>query len=476
MQNNPYVGWGRPVSGERLIAREQIVKDLLYKLTNSANCSLVGLHRIGKSSIAQEVIRLLQEQFADNFICVDINLKNYKTESEIYEEILYQLVPDEDIICENSPNPFRAFQRFMRNWGKNHKTVIFIDELDQIRDYDNANLILNRFRDFGYDSHYGITFCFISARSLSCIQQEIYGSNLAGICESSYVKPLDIDGISKMAARGGLTSSETIQAIFEISGGHPCLSEALLSHIFSGAEKIDDINADYVQKTIERQDCARVFLDYYSNLKLFFSSWEKGWEVLCDYLVGPLLSKHLELNNLLHEYGIINEQLERPCSKHFYDYLLQVRRLTPTFPIIGDVEKQLRSLVKQVLEKKHGPSWIDKLKAQNPFYQKTFEELGAIMEKEQRQFQLGNYDDLLEYSYPGTLKDIILYSWPDFQKLLGDSKVEFKTAMDAICVVRNPLAHNRPHLISEEAQVLARRKCEWLLSVLEKKDTRNYKP
>ena len=52
--------------------------------------------------------------------------------------------------------------------------------------------------------------------------------------------------------------------------------------------------------------------------------------------------------------------------------------------------------------------------------------------------------DLLEFSYPGTLKDIIISEWDFFCDIFGkDNKTLFKKSMDAICLVRNPLAHAR---------------------------------
>src|SRR5262245_24622412 len=57
---NPFIGRGVPVSGERLVGRRQLIEKLLECLRAEAHCSIVGLPRLGKTSVAREVLRLCE--------------------------------------------------------------------------------------------------------------------------------------------------------------------------------------------------------------------------------------------------------------------------------------------------------------------------------------------------------------------------------------------------------------------------------
>ena len=90
-----------------------------------------------------------------------------------------------------------------------------------------------------------------------------------------------------------------------------------------------------------------------------------------------------------------------------------------------------------------------------------------MMKKEQRFWNLGGASDILEYSYPGTLKEIICHQWTWFQNAVGDSKKDFCDWMDAIAKIRNPVKHNRPPtLIPEEEYEKAKKACEELQRLL----------
>ncbi len=466
MMDNPFENYGRPVSGNRLIGREEIVCEIYKSLVAGANYSLAGLHRIGKTSIGKEVLsRILKDR--PDIRCASITMGTISSEQNLYQEILDELFPDEEYLLA-SQDAWRDFKRFLRKHSSEKKSVIMLDELDNIRDLDNSELLINRLRELAHEDKYNLSFLFISARTLLSIQDKCRGSNLAGICHKRTIGPFPNSNIlSHMVKRANAVSDSTEKLLFSLTGGHPYLSELLLYFSFNLAQdRNKEIDDAIVQDAFAM--ASNDFLDYYKQLEGFLNDWATdSWKKLCDYTVGPLLEPPDEfLINNFKAYGLLNDNLEAwgdGMSEHLQKYMEHQRRFAPIWPLIGDVEMSLRSLIKKKLQDKYGLNWYYEAVNNDTFYNQLFKELKEIMSKEQKIHGLGNSTDILEYAYPGTLKDIILHEWKLYQQVFNDSKHTFIENMDAIHIIRNPLAHNRsPELISKPLIDKARCACETL--------------
>ena len=56
---NPFADYGRIIHGDRFIGRKTIVNNIENRIIhpdNPGNLAIVGMHRIGKSSLAHKVI------------------------------------------------------------------------------------------------------------------------------------------------------------------------------------------------------------------------------------------------------------------------------------------------------------------------------------------------------------------------------------------------------------------------------------
>ena len=59
------ISTSRPVTGEEFVDRRELLRMLLYRYENEQNEALVGVRRIGKSSIAREFCRRVKEEKED---------------------------------------------------------------------------------------------------------------------------------------------------------------------------------------------------------------------------------------------------------------------------------------------------------------------------------------------------------------------------------------------------------------------------
>ena len=493
---NPFIGYTIPVEGSRLVGRSEKINEIQKCLLDGASCCLSGLRRIGKTSVALQVKKNIELSNPQIKTCY-IALNTITSESDFYKVLVKKLFSQKDKkiipqdILGDTDDLYLMYMRlceYLQDEASenNFNGIVVIDELDSIaHQIPNANILINRIRELiNSRSVYHLTFLFVSAKSIQWLQDNTADvSTLSGICQPFSLKPFGKNtGLADLLKRANIESSDFLDALFHITGGHPYLASALLYSYFEIKENDLDASSpvipdsDLLFDICLQRNCKGVFLPYYKNLKTFFSSWkeEKIWDALCNVVVGPCLEEPAANTiDLLKTYGVITE--EGLCfSDDFRDYLELQCRQAPLWNMIRNVETLLRQLVKDVFEKRIGSNWIIELK-QKPDFVALFENMEIIMRKEQKQFNTGNFNNILEYSYLGDLKVIIVNYWSWFQMYLGDSKSKFIQRMDCICKIRNPLAHNRKmELIPYEDRIMAEQACskieEAILQQRSKKD------
>lgn len=483
---NPFIGVGGCVSGERLVGRDRITRKLERLLKGRGNCSISGLRRIGKTSLGRQVCYNIQNA-SGNIRCVEIAMNTIESEHEFYEKLSKTLWKDDNSIDTISGGEHELYLRIVDKLEDDHRkekdVIIMLDELDQIRNIPRSNILVNRIREIANNPACGVTFFFISARSLRCLEDNTGNvSNLNGICTPFYLPPLSRnEGLKQMLRRVNCDDEAILDILYKKSGGHPFLAEMLLYHAIELAEDEQvPLCADHLSRAIIGNDCASSFITYYDALESFISSWDnqnenqtsgKAFDSFLDIVVGPKLGEpDSRLLNFFKSYGLIKE--DGLCmSEHLLEYLTYKRRQQPFEPLLNDLERSLRDLIKKVFNKKfESKDWVVELSQKDDFLKDLFCKLNEMMNKEQKQWHLGCSTDILEYSYPDDLKQIICRKWSWFQSYVGDSPKIFEEWMASIAKIRTPVKHNRPpELIPPEEYEKAKRACQKLLERLAQK-------
>ena len=471
--DNPYRGYGSPVSGADFVGRSRVVEDI-SKVLAVGNVFLTGLHRIGKSSVAEEVLARLP--FRDVKVCArPINLNTVKTEHDLFRMMLFALGSPmaKALDGEDDFVAFLTMQEALKGClrERSSRIVMVIDEFDGILSFDNPVLTLNRLRDLAYNpKQYGVNFLFVSSRSLSSIEKKMAGSNLSGICKNVFLKPFDHEESAAMIARCGVVGDDGfVDAVYEQTGGVPYLMAALLSELCerSGgclADRTAEERSELLGKCIG--SVSRSFVEYYEKIRHSLSDEDNAWGELIGMLIGPVVkSGNSMLANLFQEYGIVSED-GRCASAHFVDYLEMCSRDIAPFETLRSVEVGLRKIVKEKLKDRFGESWADEIGRELPSVKAGVDHARATLEKEIRQFHLAGTSDLIEYTDLGDIKTIVTSKmfWPLFQQKIGMGVAEFTKHMDRILPMRNRTMHHRPgDLLPPEQVALARESCEALL-------------
>jgi hypothetical protein len=143
------------------------------------------------------------------------------------------------------------------------------------------------------------------------------------------------------------------------------------------------------------------------------------------------------------EERLLSEALS-PFNVSSRNNALEMARL---YAVLHCFENEVRALIRETLEEKEGPDWLDKL----PKKVKEFADSRQKSAFEDSWLE-GEKSDLLGFVDFGQLTSIIVEKWVHFESIVP-SQHWLKQRMDELEKVRNFIAHNRMLLPSEFARL-----------------------
>lgn len=470
---NPFSGRGAPVSGSRLVGRHDLLERLEMRVKTGAHCSIVGLPRMGKTSVARQVLNNVRGSSSiesTGYITLDAIRGPVQAYGRILEEVSSSEGGEQDTArIVDHDEAYESFLRCLRKRGREGKVaVVVVDEVDAVvrEDFVDAQLFVSRLREVANDrERYGVTFVFVSRRSLDMIQGAVDCSTLAGLCEVIYVQPFQRNGLASLACRSPVpVTSSGLEQLWQVTGGHPYLSEVVMCEALEreNGNAIDSVALEFAQHAQ-----AHEFTNQYRQLASLLAH-EGMFEVLCELVVGPQwkpIAPHALC--LLKHYGVLRsadvQSGDVECmSAHFRDYLMLLDRTMPSWELLAESERQLRYVVQDRMVGEYGVEWVDSLRQHLPRMADTMQRLVDQRTREMRMFGDAASDFILDYAYIGDLKDIVFGKWGVFQGVFGGSRADWERRFQDIMKVRNPMAHHRrvPADVLQEAE----RSCKAVLA------------
>ncbi|MGK5092028.1 ATP-binding protein [Deltaproteobacteria bacterium TL4] len=485
MQNNPYVGYGKPVQGERLVGRQKEIEHLISRLLDStASLSIIGQRRIGKTSLITHVINQnIQNKLIP--IIVYCDLSSFPNIMKLFDYILeeineyfdrnqleppYNFQKQLDKVVDEDYDAYRRFRRALKALNTAHITTkLIIDEFDYVRKFTNAQQVIQWLReiiDKGYET--GMSIVFLSRRSLYAIESHFADvSNLDGVCEKFYIKPLNQEGLREMVQRGHEDwemSEEEFQLLYWYTGGYPYLSEMVLCHAW------EHQSIDHSIRIIVSD-----LYDFYEHLREILNE-DDLFQQLQKAVVGPKWDLKLDAVSKLERYGLIKKDIDSQrylaWSEHFQLYLEKCSREQPIWSLWSETEILIRETIASVCENSLGDEWTNKLKQRNNSLPKLINDCEEKIGQELKSFGINASNQWLDYTYPNDLWSIISSEWGNgFQEILErheqqKNKKYWNERFQLLAKIRNPIAHNREQSISESDLTLAQAYCQELLSRL----------
>jgi len=495
---NPFDGYGHIVRGSQFIGRRNSYQAITSRIVTSAepgNLAIIGDHRIGKSSLAHVGIMERKDVLiAHNRVPVWINLAIFENPREFFVSLVNRsfsaldelglttatLVREHERI--NQPDiswaeTFERIQRFFKHVRSTGVWMVFVlDEFDHARVLFRDSISgFQQLRSLSYDDPDGrVAFVTTSRRTIREIEEQTHSiSTFDGICAKEYLGMFDGQDIeeyfAKLAATGIETTNDLRTRIYEYCGGHPylltCLGHKLVDNFQSGL----GVDVDHAMAEL-----LPAFLSQYDRMTRLLAE-DGRINRLLQTLFGPAIDvRQTDIDDFLR-YGLLNVAADgtyQAFSTHFQDYLRMVERNTELWPIWSQVEVAMRELVTKVMSKKFfGRDWVSELERSRPKLGPVFERCRDAQAKEKRLFGERASTNLIDFTYPSDLFEIMFTDWQLFVPVFGKDKNHWESHRQLLSRIRNPLAHNRNNVIEEHERLTAEGYCREILSCIQKHET-----
>jgi len=383
---NPFANYGNIVYGERFIGRKDALKDIenrVIRPMEAGNLAIIGLPRIGKSSLAYKAfIERKKELAAQKQLPIWINLSTYDQASVLFRSLVthcvegvkevnrvskpireaaHYVLDDESSLSYNYGHIRRFFQK-VRQTG--YRIVFILDEFDYARHLFKGDIVyFQRLRDLSDNPEWRVNFVTTSRRSIRDIEVQTGGiSTFDGIFHKRYLTMFNDDDLQEYFGRfesiGVSVPPESKDRVFFYCGGYPYLLEMLGYEAVESFVVKKSVNMDEVVSQIEQS-----FLDHYDRIVSLLQEDGSLYKLL-QILFGPVIDvRRTEVDELVR-YGLIKptEQQEKylAFSGHFQTFLNIIEREVDLWPLWRETEKTLRALITNKMLEKYGEGWIEK--------------------------------------------------------------------------------------------------------------------
>jgi AAA+ ATPase superfamily predicted ATPase len=472
---NHFAGYGKIISGNHFIGRKneiQIIQNRVFG-EKCGNLAIVGLPRIGKSSLANQAILEYQTQSPQpNILSVWLNMGVNNNAYLFFESLIIdvheQILLDKSLITSNLIKIIKKldekkldfvkkrtliFEYFSVVKQMNIRIIAILDEFDAVRKYFDST-DFHFLRELSYNPSTAVCIVTTSRRYLSDIElsNKDATSNFHQTFDNIYLGMYNEEDLTeyweKFFNSKVPITDEGKQKIYDFTGHHPYLLDLFNFNLFNNLQ-LDDILGS-VERTKKKLN-----LVIETNYNLIFNllKEENLHTKLLQMVIGPVYDirrtdvERIELYNLV----IRDNGSYRGFSNDFHDYLYRTQREVPIWDLWTDTEVKLRSIVTIWLEERYGEDWVPKFRKLSPTKELYITKLEEMQQKEQKSFPDTFSQNLLEFTYPAELFDQFMrVEWKWFKTIFSNKEAnEWKPIFDVLARIRNPLAHNKMNILKD---------------------------
>jgi len=496
VNQNPLSDCGNIIKDQRFIGRYNEIDTIQNRILskNGGNIAIMGLPRVGKSSLVwNALIENIEQAKEDNILIIRINVGDIDSSINFYKILvieLYNELEDEDLLTDktnkvlfkhkniifdsNSDNTSKksSIWRFYKKVAKEDINVIYIlDEFDHI----GTIFKLEDFqflRELSINPDTKIALATISRRTiheielmgneaLSKLSTVFYDLNL-GLFKNEEVEQY----WNQLSKFGVETDKEYRKMVQYYTGNHPFLIDIFNSKMINELLIKKDVD---ISKSIDNL-IRLTFFNLYDNMITLLKE-EKLYDKLIQILFGPRYDLDSKSIERLLKFGIIyknNKNLFECFSEFFKEYLSLKQNEIDFWPLWSETESSLRNLIKEELLKKYGEEWEEKFIEKYPKKENSLNELKRTMIKNKKNFPEKASIHLVDYTYPKDMYDIFISSdWSTvYCHIFSGQKKDWIKKFDVLAKVRNPIAHNNEYFLNEQDKNLAINYCNEIIKLL----------
>lgn len=484
-RSNPYADFGGARTDTRFIGREAELRMIASRVF-CAGCygsvAVIGLPRVGKSSLVFEAIRRAEARPDERrTVVVRVNVGEFVTVGELFRRLVEDLVEGiedqglgNDEIARRtvkalgqSETDFSAVRAVFRSLRRaDVRPVCVLDEFDAgCRLFGQTPQCFHWLRELSSNPAFKAALVIVAKRRL----QEV--ARLAGH-ESDYwanvlmtltLKPFlasEVDRFFAALEGEGVALGEAERRdVLALCGGNPYLLEGIAFHAWERVEQGGRIDSEWLRTT--GGELVRDYLLQVMTILRDGPMLSKAVQVL----VGPQWDVTTEDVAALCELGVLYEDDGelRGFSRAFEDHLRVVGREIDIWPLWRETERALREVLERNLEQLYGSRWPDGLAKARSKFRPKIEEWRKQRDRERRTIGRASAS-LLAYTYPADLFQLMAVDWKRLaEPLLGSAKQDWDTNFKVLAKVRNPLAHNRAEAVTKADRLQAEGVCRAIL-------------
>ena len=491
MEKNPFASVGSIVQGSSFVGRTNEIRDLEERLMGSefGNLAIVGIPKIGKSSLMQEALYGRSEQLWENrrFIVVWYTLKTsvdsiktekrniflrlvsdvyhflkQKKESELIESLdeYYEIIKDPSIVwTEFEQNILYFFEEIVYS---KIRVIYCIDEFDYSKEVlgESEYQLL---REISYRNSNKIAIVTTSRRSIYDIEHYSGGgSNFYGTFENIYLKPFSKEEHQLQCDLVPEMSLLDVNELYNVHGGHPYLN-ALILKLYMNSKSISDSNYK------ANQD----ILLYYRDLFYVLGKddlADKVDKLYCGFNDGVTEAQEDYIYNC---YGLFKEDSNgymAPYCTTFDNVLRQRYRENPFRLTWPEAERAIRKSITYAMTEEYGDEdlslWVDEICDFPKVNRKRFNAWKDQMDREIRLYRGRASHNIIDQLYPTDYAVFFEYFWGKYLSAIYKPHTlaywteNLKFIADR---VRNPEMHSRKNLLLPESQQRATLICQEII-------------
>lgn len=506
---NPFADYGNIVSGNRFIGRGKELLKIKERVLGTVygNLAIMGLPRVGKSSLAWHAIMDRQDELeSQKTIPVFLGIGSCKDNKSFFKKMVFSMFEELELVCNNEKciNVLKEIYRSLRSEYDNnlvqkffkiekrfgYKSIFIFDEFDSVQAYfEKADFQFLRELSYSPDTH----LCLVTTSRKTIEDIEVKDgaiSNFAGTFSDlrlGMFSDEDVNEYWQHFEDKFSPTEEYKETVRFFVGNHPWLMDKVNCKMF-GLDLTDSIIAKFDGVRLELMQALD---DMVATLKKenllnsaiqlivgpFYSVNQKQIEKLLRYDFIKRID--IEYKNLLFSGMTVGPSWNTFAYICFSDFstLDLYRRYYANVPYVSiwsETENLLRSAVKDFLKLNFSEDWENeltlKLTSHPPFrnfpIDRWKQNLQSLKDNSQRMIQTFPSmagGDVVDFTLTSQIFDIFIkpnWEWFNTHIFKGGSRDFWYNKFDYLTKLRNPIAHNNKTVNMDKEMEIATGHCK----------------
>lgn len=502
--NNPVADYGGIVSGDRFVGRKDALLQINQRVLNNpyGNLAIMGLPRIGKSSLAWQAIMTKRESLlsaktiplffqvgscesAESFYKQLVNYVHdeleFECEDERYEKFSSKILSELDNTSDKSQIILQVQKYFKLVKRLGYKIIYILDEFDSVQGIFSVS-DFQTLRELSTKPDTKICIVTCSRKTIQEIESKDGAiSNFYGTFSEIRLGMFSEEDIkeywNRLSIVGNIPDEYKIYVHFCV-GSHPYLMDMYNDYSFRHKIFLSDINT-VEEVRIQLWHQFRTIQDTLSNEGLL----DKAIQLVIGpaYNVSKLEEERLlkfqflrkaDNGEKIHVMGRLTGASadERGttymCFSDYFTVLFDLLHWETIdyWPLWNETEKSVRRLIKQYIKETFSVDWETEIEAKYGSSQGWSEKFDNL--KRTRRVTLQNFpqasENLVDYTLTRDMYDVFMKkAWNEWFKniFIGPLK-DWASKFNFLADIRNPMAHNNREFISQEQIQIATQYCE----------------